>query len=586
MEILLLYENKYIIKQKRLIQHLICKGCATMYSYLGISLEKLLSLGTLRGAKILAGKTGITKRITKVNVMEVPDIIEWVSKGEFLITTGYSIKDNICVLLELIPKLNEKGVAGLGIKVGRYIREIPGDIIELADKLGFPIIEVPFSVSHTDMISGILTEVIDDQMNMLIKIDGFNKEIMSIMVKGGNLKQIGQKLYDNIGNSLAIYENMKDNCEIFCDDDMDKNIIDKLIYEHISFNNIKENAEIEGIYKVNTDSILGRSVERVTIPILIEKVEYGYIFIWIDKKPLTPLDNMLIDSYAHIIALDFVKKISLYTMESNYKLEFFDDLLSDNENRQKKAVEKAKIFNFHRELKHNVIIILLNDLYKENKLTSDKLNYAQECISSLLFSISRITKLYKEKVVYVEKSDRILILYGCEASKEIKGEGISFCERISTEILKKFGTSQFAIGIGRPYEGVDKLWKSHDQAKLIVEKLSKTDTASIIHYDDLGLYRILSFDGLQGELIEFCTDTIKPLLDYDKVNNSELVKTLKVYFQYDGNMKKISEKMYVHYNTIIYRLQKIKSIIGVDIENGDNRLNLEIALKAMELIQI
>jgi len=38
-----------------------------MYSYLGISLEKLLSLDTLRGAKVLAGKMGITKRITKVN---------------------------------------------------------------------------------------------------------------------------------------------------------------------------------------------------------------------------------------------------------------------------------------------------------------------------------------------------------------------------------------------------------------------------------------------------------------------------------------------------------------------------------------
>ena len=51
-------------------------------------------------------------------------------------------------------------------------------------------------------------------------------------------------------------------------------------------------------------------------------------------------------------------------------------------------------------------------------------------------------------------------------------------------------------------------------------------------------------------------------------------------------MKKISEKMYMHYNTIIYRIQKIKDITGIDLENGDSRLNLEIALKAMELIQI
>ena len=343
---------------------------------------------------------------------------------------------------------------------------------------------------------------------------------MNIMMKGGNLKQIAEKLYDNISNSLAIYETMNDNSEIFCDEDINKTIINKLIYEHISLNHKKEDSNMEGNYKVSNDIIGDRIIERVTIPIVIEKVEYGYIFIWLDIKPLTPLDNMLIESYVHIIALDFVKKISLYTMESNYKLEFFDDLLSDNESRQKRAVERAKTFNFHKELKYNVIVILLKDISGAEKLASEKVSFSQDTISSLLFTISRVTKLNKGKVVFVEKSDRILVLYGCDSNKsaqEIKLEGISFCESITNEALKKFEASQFTIGIGRSYEGVEKLWKSHEQAKLIVEKLSRTSVGNILHYDDLGLYRILSFDGLQGELVEFCSDTIKPLVEYEKL---------------------------------------------------------------------
>ena len=434
---------------------LIDKGCDYLYSYLGISLEKLLTLETLGGSKILAGATGISKRITKVNVMEVPDIIEWVSEGEFLITTAYSIKDNIKILLELIPKLNTKGVAGLGIKVGRYVSELPKDIIELADELGFPIIEVPFSVSHTDVISGILTEVINDQMNMLIKINGFNREVMNIMMKGGSLKEIAGKLYENIGNSLAIYENMSDSCEIICNEE-DRNIIDNIIYEHISLKYIEEsNYDEEGNYKVYKDEIRGRIVERVAIPIVIENVEYGCIFIWLDKKDLTPLDNMLIESYVHIIALDFVKKLSLYNMESNYKLEFFDDLLSDNENRQKRAIERAKTFNFYKTLKYTVIVILLKDIYSSNKLVSDKVSSSQESISDLLFITGRIAKLHRERIVYVDKSDRILILYGSERSKNsqtIKSEVINFCQKILEEALKKFDENKLTIGIGRSYD--------------------------------------------------------------------------------------------------------------------------------------
>lgn len=565
------------------------RGCDYLYSYLGISLEKLLTLQTLGGSKILAGATGITKRITKVNVMEVPDIIEWVSEGEFLITTAYSIKDNIEILLELIPKLSTKGVAGLGIKVGRYVSELPSDIIELADELGFPIIEVPFSVSHTDVISGILTEVINDQMNMLIRIDGFSREVMNIMMKGGSLKEIAGKLYENIGNSLAIYENMSDSCEILCNEG-DRNIIDNIIYEHISLKQIEEsNYDEVGNYKIYKDEIREKIIKRVAIPIVIEAVEYGWIFIWLDKKELTPLDNMLIESYAHIIALDFVKKLSLYNMESNYKLEFFDDLLSDNENRQKRAIERGKTFDFYKTLKYTVIVILLKDIYASNKLVSNKGSSSQGSISDLLFITGRIAKLHREKIVYVDKSDRILILYGSERSKSsqiIKSEVINFCQKVLEDALKKFDESKLTIGIGRSYDRAQELYKSYGQAKLIVENLCKTNTKNIKHYDDLGLYRILAFEGLQSELIEFCSDTIKPLIEYDKINNSELIKTLKTYFECDGNMKKISEKMYMHYNTIIYRVQQIKDITGLDLENGDSRLNLEIALKAMELIQI
>jgi len=560
-----------------------------LYRYLGISLEKLLTLEIFSGAKILGGAAGLSKRITKVNVMEVPDILEWVTAGEFLLTTAYSIKDNIKVLLELIPKLDTKGVVGLGIKVGRYVNELPTDVINLADELGFPIIEVPFCISHTDVISGILTEVINDQMNMLIKINGFNREVLSIMMRGGSLKEIAGKLHENIGNSLAIYENMSDSCEIICNEE-DRNEIDNLIYEHISLKYIEEsNYDDEGCYKVHKDEIRGRIIERVAIPIVIENVEYGRVFVWLDKRDLTPLDNMLIESYVHIIALDFVKKLSIYNMESNYKIEFFDDLLSDNENRQKRAIERAKTFNLQMTLKYTVIVILLKDIYSSNKHVIDKARLQRGGISDLLLIMGRIAKLNREKVVYVDKSDRILILYGSEESKNsqvIKSDVIYFCQKILDEALKKIHSDELTIGIGRSYEKVEQLYKSHRQAKLIVESLSNTNMSTIKHYDDLGLYRILAFEGLQGELLEFCSDTIKPLIEYDKINNSELIKTLKAYFEFDGNMKKIAENMYMHYNTIIYRVQQISDITGLDLENGDSRLNLEIALKAIDLIKI
>ncbi|WP_411680300.1 PucR family transcriptional regulator [Clostridium thailandense] len=565
-----------------------------MYNYFGISLEQLLENNMLKGTKILAGRLGISRRITNVNVMEVPDIIGWVKKGEFLITTAYSIKDNISVLLELIPKLNEKGVAGLGIKVGRYIKELPQSIIDLAEELSFPIVQVPFNLSHTDVISIILNLVIEEQMGIHLKIEKFISEVMDIMVKGGTLKEIAGKLYENIGHPLAIYENISDSCEIILDIDsniydqvVNRGLIDKFIGEQRTARSKNLKNEVDGTYNESIDNINGKSIRRINVPIVIEKVEYGYIFIWIDDKELGLYDKLLIESYVHIIALNFVKRLSISNMESKYKLEFFNNLLSNDENRQNEAIESAKTFNFKLGLKYTVLVIYFSEHFKRKDIGQDKSNFNKNIIANSIAVIDRIAREQKEAILYVDKSSSIVILYGSDPAEKpelIKKKAIYFCKRIEAEILKRFKEQKLKIGIGRPYIDMTRLNKSYEQAKIIVEKINKPEINSILHYDDLGLYTILCFDGIQGELARFCNDTINPIVEYDKLNNTELIKTLKVYFDCNGNMRKISKVMFMHYNTIVYRIQKIKDITGIDFEDSDSRLKFELALKALELI--
>ena len=368
---------------------------------------------------------------------------------------------------------------------------------------------------------------------------------------------------------------------------LNRSLINKFINEQRSLNCKNVRNQTDGIYNESVDIIGNKRIKRITIPIVIEKIEHGYIFIWIDKKELGLYDKFLIESYVHIIAVDFVKKLSLSNMESKYKLEFFNNLLSNDENRQNEAIESAKTFNFDLGLKYTVLIIYFYDYFKTKDIGSHKSNFNKNTITNSLFIIDRIARSQKETILYVDKSDSILILYGSEPSEKaesIKKKVISFCKKIEMEALKKFKEQKFRIGIGRPYIDVFKLNKSYEQAKVIVEKFNKSNTANILHYDDLGLYTILYFDGIQTELFKLCNDTINPIVEYDKLNNAELIKTLRVYFKCNGNMKKISKEMFMHYNTIVYRIQKIKDITGVDFENGDIRLKFEIALKAMDLI--
>src|SRR5215207_1167612 len=108
-----------------------------------ISVAEALQLPCLRSARVLAGAAGLERRVERVNIMEDADIVRWMRGGELLLTTGYSIREDTSALHGLVAALSERGLAGLGVKLGLYIDDLPREVGLAADRLAFPIIGLP-----------------------------------------------------------------------------------------------------------------------------------------------------------------------------------------------------------------------------------------------------------------------------------------------------------------------------------------------------------------------------------------------------------------------------------------------------------
>ena len=106
----------------------------------GLALRQVLELAVLDGSVVLAGGAGLDRPISRLNVMEVPDVLPWVRPGELLVTTGYALRDEPERLADLIRELDGRGVAALGIKLGRYLEQLPPGALAVADELDFPIV--------------------------------------------------------------------------------------------------------------------------------------------------------------------------------------------------------------------------------------------------------------------------------------------------------------------------------------------------------------------------------------------------------------------------------------------------------------
>ncbi|MCU0495662.1 MAG: helix-turn-helix domain-containing protein [Chloroflexaceae bacterium] len=112
----------------------------------------------------------------------------------------------------------------------------------------------------------------------------------------------------------------------------------------------------------------------------------------------------------------------------------------------------------------------------------------------------------------------------------------------------------------------------------------------VLAFNDLGVYRLLVRLRETPELWTFYRETLSALADYDRKQGSdkqggEFLKTLEAYFNNLGNLRATSDALHVHRNTLLYRLERIKQISGLDLDNAEEFFALWLALRAHRVLR-
>ena len=146
------------------------------------------------------------------------------------------------------------------------------------------------------------------------------------------------------------------------------------------------------------------------------------------------------------------------------------------------------------------------------------------------------------------------------------------------DIAKSKYNTNIYIGVGNSTGYLEdvKLSRNEAYAAIKVADLSKTDE-HIFFYRDQGLYTLISKITDQKFLDEFVKKHIGKLIRTDEVNDSSLCETLENYLNNNCNAKLTAETMFLHRNTLNYRLEKIKKILGKELDDMESCLTLKLA---------
>lgn len=143
----------------------------------------------------------------------------------------------------------------------------------------------------------------------------------------------------------------------------------------------------------------------------------------------------------------------------------------------------------------------------------------------------------------------------------------------------------YLIGVGKTTKSIRCLYKSYNQARAVcqLKQRSHLDEDKVF-YSDLGLYRLLISIEDPTILEDYYENTIKPIDEYDKANGTDLTATLESYLENNGSVKETADQLYVHRNTINYKLQKIRELTGLNLSSTTARLQLSTGLMVRNIL--
>lgn len=547
-----------------------------------ITVNHVLKTEPFENAIILAGKSGLSNEVKTTTIAELLDAANWLRGGEIVCTTGYLVRnlpaDNMITWVDSLIK-NE--AAALAVKTTRFLGDIPESVKLHANANNFPIISLPEDVTWPNIIEAVVNLNNDKNVKQLQRMKEINERLTNHVLNDSGIQKLTETLADSIGCPIiiedavlnpmatAIPSSFEDQSnfkaislmEVRLNKDFTKTIINSPYYRHVVSKKKKELTQIP---------LHNNRFNTFTIPILASNLVYGFLTLLDMKNELLPTDMMTLEHGANTIALQLVKDSVVNNKRHESELEQVQMMINGQFTSSELAVNNLSF--------PSIIILIESNLETKNEelyIIKQPKNHFEEIIKE------SFRDHIGDSIIVYEKNTFIVL---AELRDKDKSERITQIQRIlnicKSKLNERFPSNKINIALGSECYSKEDFKKSYEHAK---ETLRYTQSGfsinDITRFEHIGIHRLIQkIDDLYF-LRSIRDDYLSHLIAHDMENNDTLCDTLHQYLKVGGNVTHTAKKLFVHPNTVLYRLRKIKSIIGNPLEDYLYRDSLLIALE-------
>jgi purine catabolism regulator len=583
---------------------------STWQERMGLTVAEALGLPGLAGTAVAAGVAGLT-RVVRHMVVDDPSDPLAVAGPDVLVVLGARLPPADPVNCRaLVERLEALGTAALAYRDVDGPAAVPAEVLAEADRRALPVLALPAGVRMDELVSEVLGEVVRKQGEALALSSRMHNQFIDVALSGGGLAEVTQQLAEFLDGAAVLGLGPDrdivttagppdDVAEISdwlwlldaaADDAMAELAPSRRISNVRADQSVVTPADVladadlspaDGILLVPGHHQLPGGVgEYAVAPIMAGDQRHGWL-VAVHRTGAMPIGaGGVLERAAVVSALSVIRHQAVHSVELRFQGDLVRRLVSGSFGHTERALAYTRSFGWR--LDGPVVVLVtatetIADAVADPTKALDVLDRLADGWRAALeseVSGAAVAGLATEIVTVLPLDGR--------TPEEITALVTAVTSRVNAR-LRRVGRL-LGTGIGRPAGSLSAFGEAHRQAQRALGVGQEIHGgAAVTHFDELGVFRLLSLIPDSTELRQYVDEVLGPLADATDADSADLQETLRVLLETNLNVAESARRLHFHYNTMRYRIGKLERMLGPFTSDPTLRLNLLLALHAARM---
>lgn len=524
------------------------------------SLSDLLRLGLESEPQILAGASGLAQGVTWVQIVDPAQLAQFQpAAGELVLAQPP------CPERGVLERWRAAGSAGLALRDG----ELSAPLRAWAEAHAFPILALGAATDLAHVQRTFLRLVVEREAGLVARKDEVFRHLTRLSAENQGIEVMARALHDLTGKGILLHDKR---LRVLAAIAPRPPFPWAEMVQAVSAPVLLPAALLDRKRAAEVHTPIAQAVApwgaRLVLPVVVGAMARGFLSLIHSDLAFDALDRLVLEQGAAACALEMAKVKAIREAQKRLTGDLVEAVLSNSVG-EVDAERWAERAGYRRLGPH--------------------LAMALQWVSPLGPSLRRLETIVSGEVKRLSgralarlRENEIVVFFALDPAQGL-AEAQEWAAHVYDLALAEFPQAHLALGIGRPCAELIELRHSCREAAQAMAIEHKLRHRRPQFFGDLGIYRLLL--QLEGtpELAVFANETLGRLTENDRAQGMNLLATLDAYFRHNGNLVQTAQALYIHRNTLLYRLHRAAEIGRFDLDNAETRLALQLALRAHEL---